>query len=215
MAQNALLRFSQTNQLLVMDNDDETIAAGLGGGDYPLWIGATQPNGAPFKVSKDGNAYLAGTIKVRNLYTQAGGFVTRGNKKFLDLSSGNTFILSENDVFFLPEPNEHEGMMINVLFREGSNLASENADQPVGMTGKTIEASVYTEGVSSSFYMGIGVLKSSGATEVVTLESMKIYEHSNEKYWTITSQRGVLYIKDSTLIVADKSYIYPDGKYVT
>ena len=54
MAQNALLRFAQTNQLLVMKSDGTTVAAGLGGGNFPLWIGNTEPNGASFKVSIDG-----------------------------------------------------------------------------------------------------------------------------------------------------------------
>jgi hypothetical protein len=43
-----------------MDADGTTIVAGLGGGDYPLWIGNTQPNGATFKVSKAGKLFATG-----------------------------------------------------------------------------------------------------------------------------------------------------------
>lgn len=68
MAQNALLRFTQTNQLLVMKSDNTTVAAGMGGGDYPLWAGAVTPANAPFKVSIAGKLYstdaeIQGTIR--------------------------------------------------------------------------------------------------------------------------------------------------------
>ena len=52
MAQYATLRFTQTNQLLVMDGND--IVSALGKGDYPLWIGGATAAAAPFKVSKAG-----------------------------------------------------------------------------------------------------------------------------------------------------------------
>lgn len=64
MAQNALLLFAQTNQLLVMKSDGTTVAAGLGGGkgagdecNYPLWVGGTTPDTAPFKVRIDGKMF--------------------------------------------------------------------------------------------------------------------------------------------------------------
>ena len=60
MAQYALLRFSQTNQLLVMKSDGTTVAAGMGGGTYPLWVGATTPENAPFKVDINGKLIASG-----------------------------------------------------------------------------------------------------------------------------------------------------------
>lgn len=67
MAQNALLRFAQTNQLLVMKSDSTTVAAGMGGGgnvqeseNYPLWVGAETPANAPFKVRIDGKLFATG-----------------------------------------------------------------------------------------------------------------------------------------------------------
>ena len=67
MAQNALLRFAQTNQLLVMKSDGTTVAAGMGGGggvqdneNYPLWVGDTTPANAPFKVRIDGKLFATG-----------------------------------------------------------------------------------------------------------------------------------------------------------
>lgn len=67
MAQNALLRFTQTNQLLVMKSDGTTVAAGLGGGNYPIWVGSPNADNAPFKVDINGklystNAEITGTV---------------------------------------------------------------------------------------------------------------------------------------------------------
>lgn len=60
MAQNAILRFMQGNQLLIMKADGKTVAAGLVGGDYPLWIGADTPSSAPYRVSLEGKLYASG-----------------------------------------------------------------------------------------------------------------------------------------------------------
>lgn len=60
MAQNAILRFMQGNQLLIMKADGKTVAAGLVGGGYPLWVGANTPSSAPFRVSLEGKLYASG-----------------------------------------------------------------------------------------------------------------------------------------------------------
>lgn len=53
MAEYAKLRFTQTNQLLVA-KENGNVAAGMGGGNYPIWAGSQTPNNAPFRVSIDG-----------------------------------------------------------------------------------------------------------------------------------------------------------------
>ena len=73
MAQNAILRFMQGNQLLIMKSDNTTVAAGLVGGDYPLWIGATTPTDAPYKVSIAGKLYATGCLLYTSSYS-AGDF---------------------------------------------------------------------------------------------------------------------------------------------
>ena len=62
ISQNSILRFIQGNQLLIMKSDNTTVAAGLVGGDYPLWIGATTPTDAPYKVSIAGKLYATGAV---------------------------------------------------------------------------------------------------------------------------------------------------------
>lgn len=87
MAQNALLRFTQTNQLLVMKSDNTTVAAGMGGGDYPLWAGAVTPANAPFKVSIAGKLYstdaeISGKITASS--GKIGDFSINGGKLKID-----------------------------------------------------------------------------------------------------------------------------------
>ena len=109
MAQNALLRFTQTNQLLVMKADGTTVAAGMGGGDFPIWAGAQNPEDAPFRVSIAGKLYaidaeITGIIKstggrfiggIGNPYVR---FDLNGTVQFLqmdDLVAGqNTYVVN-------------------------------------------------------------------------------------------------------------------------
>lgn len=57
MAQYAVMRVAQSNQIQVM-NEDGTVNAALAGGDYPLWIGSTQPKDANFHVNRNGKAFM-------------------------------------------------------------------------------------------------------------------------------------------------------------
>jgi hypothetical protein len=50
MAQNAVLKFMQGNQLLIMKSDGSTVAAGVIGGDYTFFSGDPDPADAPFSV---------------------------------------------------------------------------------------------------------------------------------------------------------------------
>ncbi|MBR6370127.1 MAG: hypothetical protein IKS24_03495, partial [Bacteroidaceae bacterium] len=72
LAANAIINFAQTNQILVMKSDGTTVALGLGGGSYPLWIGAPAATNAPFKVDIDGKmkatgAEISGKISAQSL----------------------------------------------------------------------------------------------------------------------------------------------------
>lgn len=126
MAANAVLRFAQTNQLLVMKKDDANkVAAGMGGGNYPLWVGSETPSEAPFRVSYEGNlhaenAEVSGIIHSSLTYSSV--------KSIVGLSSYT--IDPENEAFntlfvtpsteseckvTLPDANTYEGMEINIF----------------------------------------------------------------------------------------------------
>jgi len=72
MAAYGQIYFAQTNQLLVMKNDGSTVAAGMGGGDFPIWAGAVNPNNAPFRVSQ------AGVLRATGAYLEGEVHATRG-----------------------------------------------------------------------------------------------------------------------------------------
>lgn len=110
MAAYGQIYFAQTNQLLVMKNDGSTVAAGMGGGDFPIWAGAVNPNNAPFRVSQAGvlratGAYLegevhatsgefVGTVKANSGYFLGGIF----NKyKMVDISGDQNYYISASD----------------------------------------------------------------------------------------------------------------------
>ncbi len=67
MAMNAIFRFTQTNKLYVMKDDGVTVNLGMGGGDYPLWIGAPTPELALLRVLMDGSVE-AENAKIRGKF---------------------------------------------------------------------------------------------------------------------------------------------------
>jgi hypothetical protein len=69
MAQNAVLKFMQGNQLLIMKADGSTVAAGVIGGDYTFFSGDPDPADAPFSVTKEGYVKMVeGHIGILRLY---------------------------------------------------------------------------------------------------------------------------------------------------
>ena len=114
MAQNAILRFMQGNQLLIMKPDGKTIVAGLVGGDIPFWVGGETPNDASVYFGMGGNGKLANgniTWNEKGDLTCEKGIFKVGIKKIYrkvslndytsdsfkaDLSSGLNFIFNKN-----------------------------------------------------------------------------------------------------------------------
>lgn len=74
-AENAVINFLQGMEFVVhnskTDISENTIIAGLVGGDIPLFVGSNTPSNAPFRVAKDGafvatKADITGTINASN-----------------------------------------------------------------------------------------------------------------------------------------------------
>ena len=105
LADQALLKFAQTNRILVY-NSAGNVAAGMGGAeggsnDYPLWVGADYENRATaaFRVSLLGKLYATGAeISGKITATQGtiGGF-TIGTDSIV--STGNAVLRIGNDNF--------------------------------------------------------------------------------------------------------------------
>lgn len=58
LADNAVITLLQSNSVVVMKEDGTTVNAALGAGEYPLWIGATDPRKANFSVDDKGRATM-------------------------------------------------------------------------------------------------------------------------------------------------------------
>ena len=73
-ADDAVFQFAQTNQLVVLKENTDTVNVALGGGTFPFWVGATQAGLnannqalAPFQIKDNGefwatNAHISGEI---------------------------------------------------------------------------------------------------------------------------------------------------------
>ena len=108
IAKNAVLKFAQTNQLLVMKSDGSTVNVGLGGGDYPLWIGAATATAAAFKVDASGKLYATEAKISGNIIAESGkigGFTISENglTHIVDGSMGTAenlgYIICRNDYY--------------------------------------------------------------------------------------------------------------------
>lgn len=90
LAQNALLRFTQTNRLLVMKGDGTTVAAGMGGGDFPIWAGAPEAGDAPFRVGIDGKLYSTNAEIAGNIIADGGRFLGGMGNPYTDFDLQGT-----------------------------------------------------------------------------------------------------------------------------
>lgn len=57
LAANAYIRLLSSQAIKVFKSDGKTVNVCLGGGDWPFWTGADNPEDAPTKVSADGTLY--------------------------------------------------------------------------------------------------------------------------------------------------------------
>ncbi len=109
LADNAVISFMQGNKLLIMKEDGTTVAAGLIGGDVPLWVGSVSPSEAPFYVNINGHLYA----------TEA---VITGNSKF-----GGTLVAASGTFKSLQALDEDGNVAGSIKFRE-HHLWFEDAD---------------------------------------------------------------------------------------
>lgn len=72
LADDAVITLLQSNQVVVMKSDGSTPNVCLGGGNYPLWIGAPNPLDALFRVFEDGSFY-GGNCEIKGNITATGG----------------------------------------------------------------------------------------------------------------------------------------------
>lgn len=173
MAEYAVIRFSQTNQLLVMKKEDATkVAAGMGGGDYPLWVGSETPSNAPFRVSYEGglyaeNAEVSGIIHSRLTYSSVKIIVglssyTINPKEEAFNTLFVTTIAEATCWVYLPDAYTYEGLELNIFqpvtttMSFGSvRIATSNSDQYIYYSNSTsLINGVIVQTLSSSLNVG-------------------------------------------------------------
>ena len=156
LAQNSKIKFMQGNQLLIMKSDGITIAAGLVGGDYPLWIGGATPEDAPFKVSITGK--MIGTD------VELTGKITATDGKIAGLKiSGNSLTNEgfDNDAYIIIR-NDTRGSFAGI---GGNTLPASSGVRAV--------ARFQNEDISDFFGIGINyamVLSAKGGSDNIALD---------------------------------------------
>ena len=165
MAQNAILRFMQGNQLLIMKPDGKTIVAGLVGGDIPFWVGGETPDNASVYFGMAGNGQLAhGNIS----WNEAGdltcerGIFKVGIKKIYrkvsldkytsesfkaDLTTGLNFVFTKNtgnDTHYmtLPTSTDLDGFDSEMIFYGNPGavmISGENGTYPFMYNGMSVK----------------------------------------------------------------------------
>lgn len=122
MAEYAKLRFTQTNQLLVA-KENGNVAAGMGGGNYPIWAGSQTPDNAPFRVSIDGILKAIGA----ELYGRVVAGVKEGQRVELDPGSMAMNIYdANNEIVSVFEGNSYTD--IKSLFSNTTGNFTMNSD---------------------------------------------------------------------------------------
>lgn len=198
---NVLLSDGKTIEGGMCHSDKNESGDSLGLGDVRLWLGGSNPQTAPNRQYKDGsvvftNGTFNGTLYAKAVYTTAGGFVTKGGKKYIDLGNnvGNTYILENGSTVYLPPANEHEGLEINIIFGYGAILYSETTRffisvfEQIGFNSYPQPKEAIPDAIMSK----------------MNRQSLKI--RSMDGWWVIVGQRGVFSIGGSD------NFLFPDGR---
>lgn len=174
MADNALLRFTQTNQLVVADANGNIIGR-MGGGEYLLALGSGTPANAPFRVKQDGKLFASNADIEGKIQAQSG--IIGG------FSITETSIMSNINNYLKLDSQTGEVSMAGGAFSVSSNKDVTIKGQLQALRGLAIGIDI----MSGGYYYG-GVLSSWNTFVIVN--------------WTITSGiEGSLMLPASHLII--------------
>lgn len=123
LAENGVIRFAQSNQLLIQKEDGTVTAgmsgAGTGAGGIRIWAGGSVPDSAPFRVDEDGkmvadNAEITGTIKA--IDGSIGGFKIADNK--LTVGNGSEGVTLSPTYISLVKQQSYISTIVNKIQAE-------------------------------------------------------------------------------------------------
>lgn len=122
LAANAHIDLLGSNTIEVKDSLGNTTAGMAGGDGVQLWAGGSQTS-ANFRVTKDGDVFVEGTVKATNFYhaikrVVVGGDLNIGNADIVII--GNGFGSSTDDkattsTLILPDPRGYDGKLVTVF----------------------------------------------------------------------------------------------------
>lgn len=122
LAANAHIDLLGSNTINVKDSSGKTTAGMSGGDGVQLWAGGSQTS-ANFRVTKDGDVFVEGTVKATNFYhaikrVVVGGDLNIGNADIVII--GNGFGSSTDDkattsTLILPDPRGYDGKLVTVF----------------------------------------------------------------------------------------------------
>lgn len=205
MAENAVLKFTQSNELIVTDENGVVVAGITGNGDVKIWAGGTIPSNANFTISEDGtvigNGYKflsegSGELANGNIsWTNDGSLDITG--KFETNSQGNRIIINPSTSkpsLSLKDANNKDNVIIRYetlsggqsapsIFLSGMGWANSPAE---GLAWLTSLGAVITQtypgggtAVSAKFHTeGISLYKRNSAGQITA--SIDITVHNDQ-----------------------------------
>lgn len=173
LAAYGMIRFAQTNQLLVMKEDGTTVAAGMGGGNFPIWAGATNPEQAPFRVSIDGIMRAVGAELLGKVIAGT----EDGQRLELDPETKSLNIFDANgEMVSIFEGNSYSAISNLFSNESGSFSMNSNANKTISQT----LGDMTKENKSSDTYSISSSVHTSTPTEITV--SGKLYVKAFSKY---------------------------------
>lgn len=165
-AENAVINFLQGMEFVVhnskTDISENTIIAGLVGGDIPLFVGSNTPDNAPFRVAKDGSftatkANITGTIEATG--GKIGNF-TIDNDYWLQsvVGSSKHFISANRDYIQYGESSDARYRFIDFISTNASTsdprpvAAIINMKENINSSNHNIGLKISVEGLYSNFH---------------------------------------------------------------
>lgn len=213
MADNAVFRFAQTNQLYVMKDDGVTVNLAMGGGDYPLWIGAPTADDASFKVNFDGKLYatdaeISGTVNADagrfGIFFLGEGSYGEGlfKAEIYDESFGDTYRIKIQPNLFEMYGKSSAGSQEFIMIMPNINSDKYDSEGLVWISGSEGKAAI-----SISYGMALGLRP-----------YMKVVSASQSIHQDVTVVRGAsskvtLSIPDSYLVRGALFKIINAGSY--
>lgn len=188
LADGARISLLQSNQILVMkDKDASIVNVGFGGGETPLWIGATKPAEANFRVDDTGKAYMTGA--------EISGHVTAG-----DPNGQHVALLPDDKTMKIYDENGHEASSF-----EGNTYAD-----PLNLFGLTSGAIAMKQRTGTHYGYGTGVTYGRGSHTLTGdgLGTNIYYENLNI---SVDSGSNMLH-SDAPVEVIVSGYLYTEYK---